>query len=97
MSTTTQEPLDVETEETTPEPEEKDKPGTSEREYVVLEQVSKGGPWNEIKRVTATDVSGALNSLGDKSKQTSSYVAVAERYWRPLSPQVETQTTITWK
>lgn len=91
MSTTTQEPL-IETESTEPE---KDKTGTTTREYVVLEQRAKDGPWVEVKRVTASDVEGALNALGVDLKQDTKYVAVAERYWRPATPKVETTTTVT--
>jgi hypothetical protein len=92
MSTTTQEPL------VAPEPsaeQEKDKTGTTTREYVVLEQRAKDGPWVEVKRVTASDVEGALNALGTDLKQDTKYVAVAERYWRPATPKVETTTTVT--
>ena len=93
MSTTQQEPLVAPTEPTEPE---KDKTGTTTREYIVLEQRAKDGPWNEVKRVTASDVEGALNSLGDRPQaRQSSYVAVAERYWRPATPKVETTTTVT--
>lgn len=93
MSTTQQqEPLVGPSEPTEPE---KDKAGTSTREYIILEQRTKEGPWVEIKRVTASDVEGALNSLGEDLNQASKYVAVAERYWRPASPKVETTTTVT--
>lgn len=69
-----------------------DKSKSSVREYVVFEQRQQG--WVEMKRVTASDVEGALNSLGVELKQTTKYVAVAERYWRPAQPKIETQTTI---
>jgi len=95
MSTTEQEPLVAPAEPTEPE---KDKAGSSQREYVILEQRSKDGPWTELKRVVAGDVDAALNSLGEKSmNQGASYVAVADRYWQPRSPKVETVTTVTWQ
>jgi hypothetical protein len=94
MSTTQQEPLVAPTAPTEPE---KDKAGTSQREYVILEQRAKDGPWTRIKNVTASDVDSALSSLGDDASATASYVAVAERYWQPKSPLIETQTTITWQ
>lgn len=100
MSTTQQEPLVDQTTEPTEgdgEKESKEKDKASEREYVVLEQRTKDGPWSEVKRVEAGTVKEALDSLGDKSTATSSYVAVAERYWRPLSPTVETTTTVVWQ
>lgn len=90
MSTTTQEPLDV---EETAEPE-KDK-ATSTREYVVLENRGPSSGWMEVKRVTASDVEGALNALGEDLKPGAKYVAVAERYWRPATPTIETTTTVT--
>ena len=91
MSTTTQEPLVApETEAAEPEKEK-----ASEREYVVLEQRAKDGPWVEIKRVDAGSVKEALESLGTDMNQAARYVAVAERYWRPATPTVETTTTVT--
>lgn len=94
MTTISAEP-EAPAEQTEPE---KDKAGTSQREYVVLEQRSKDGPWIEVKRVKASDVDSALNSLGENSmNQGASYVAVADRYWQPRSPKVETVTTITWQ
>lgn len=75
----------------TPEPAP-DKPKTSEREYVIFEQRSNG--WFEIKRVTASDVEGAINTLGKELKANTKYTAVAERYWKPATPKVETHTTI---
>lgn len=95
MSTTQQEQLGASLPTQPVEKEkEKEKP-SSTREYIVLEQRSGGGPWNEIKRVTASDVEGALNALGASLKQDTKYVAVAERYWRPATPKVETTTTVT--
>lgn len=97
MSTIQQDQL-APTEPTEPQEPESDKDkGTSEREYVILEQRAKDGPWSKVKNVTASDVKSALSSLGDDASPTASYVAVAERYWQPLSPKVETQTTITWQ
>lgn len=101
MSTTATDPSGTSTGtgggQISPEPETKDK-GSSQREYVVLEQRAKDGPWVEIKRVTAGDVDAALNSLGESSmNQNASYVAVADRYWQPRSPKVETVTTVTWQ
>ena len=92
MSTTEQEPLVAETEVAEPEKSA----GPRDREYVILEQRAKDGPFTIIKRVTANDVDAALNSLGDNMNQGASYVAVADRYWQPRSPKVETVTTITW-
>lgn len=69
-----------------------DKPKSSEREYVVLEQRSQG--WVEIKRITAGSQDAALRSLGTDLKQNLKYVAVPERNWRPAQPKVETRTTI---
>ena len=95
MSTTQQEPLvETEQDEQTEQAEPKDKAGTSTREYVVFEQRSDKA-WLEVKRVVASDVEGALDSLGADLKQSSKYVAVAARYWRPASPVIETQTTVT--
>lgn len=93
MSTTEQQPLVADEEATEPEQE---KSGSSSREYVILEQRAKDGPWVELKRVVAGDVDAALNSLGENMNQGASYVAVADRYWQPRSPKVETVTTVTW-
>ena len=94
MSTVVQETItastdsdNVESEST--EPEKK----SSSREYVIFEQRSQK-TWEEVKRVNAPDVETALESLGSSLKQTSKYVAVAERYWKPAKPTVETHTTI---
>lgn len=94
MSVTPQEPPVAPAEPTEPEQE---KSGSSSREYVILEQRAKDGPWVELKRVTASDADSARGSLGDQASATASYVAVADRYWQPKSPKVETQTTITWQ
>ncbi len=93
---TTQETLAA-TPPTTELPPEKDKSGTSSREYVVLEQRAKDGPWVIVKRVTAADADSARTSLGDEASPTAAYVAVADRYWQPKSPKVETQTIVTWQ
>lgn len=79
----------------TPKPEP-EKPSSS-REYIVLEQRAGSGPWTEVDRVTAADVDGALNALGERLKADNKYVAVAERYWRPATPSVETVTTVSLK
>lgn len=72
-------------------PEETKK--SSLREYIIFEQRSQG--WFEVRRVTASDVEGAINTLGKDLKQNTKYTAVAERYWKPATPKVETHTTVT--
>ncbi len=96
MSTTAAEPAASAGQQDQLAPEPKDKTGSSSREYVILFQRSDK-VWEELDRVTATDVEGALNSLGSKLDPNKKYVAVAERYWRPASPEVETVTTVTLK
>ena len=90
MSTTEQEPLIEPTEPTEPE---KDKAST-QREYIILEQRAKNGPWTEVKRVVATSAESSIRSLGSDLKQETKYVAIPERNFRPVSPKVETRTTI---
>jgi hypothetical protein len=72
-----------------PEKETKD----SSRDYVILEQ---GGQtmWKELKVVHATSVESAIRSLATELKSGSRYVAVPKRNWNPVSPKVETKTTI---
>jgi hypothetical protein len=89
MSATQQEQLGTPTEPTEPE-KDKDK-GASTREYIVLEFRGAQSGWAEVKRVTASD---ALSALGEDLKPTAKYVAVAERYWRPATPKIETTTTV---
>lgn len=84
----------ISTEPAAPEPEAPKPDRSSTREYVVFEQGAREKIWNEVKRVTASDVESALSSLDKDLKQGTKYVAVAERYWKPATPTVETQTTI---
>lgn len=93
MSATQQEQLGT-PEPTEPEKEKDKDKGASTREYIVLEFRGPQSGWAEVKRVTASDVEGALSALGEDLKPTAKYVAVAERYWRPATPKIETTTTV---
>jgi len=78
-----------------PPPAEPAEAKSSAREYVVLKQAAKGGPWAEVKRVEATGADAAIRSLGqDGLEDGVTYVAVPSRSWNPVKVEVKTTTTI---
>lgn len=75
------------------ESEIEDEKKDSSRDYVILETVD-GDLWKKVTTVRASSVESALRSLGAALESKKKYVAVPARNWKPVTPNVETKTTI---